>query len=413
MKIKSTSFRKVFELGNVEKLIKKLTDSKAETRKLAAIELGKLGDLQAVEPLIIRLNDDDESVRMWAAAALGKLGDERGLEPLVKVVMQDSEIVKKEAARAVAKIVPSFDDVNIDVVIQKIEGIYQEFAIDQEREQEIVEIEKELKRETEKELEKETQEKVFDQIKEVQIEQEAKKPIEKEVPLETLSSDDIFPKLDEKYAKKRFLFNEALCFQFADGKHNIEEISEESLIPIVEVEEIIEKYKQKGWIEIFSKRQIEVKKEIKKVPAEPKPPPPPIEISPAATIRLKEELKGPEEVKEEPLIGFEGFMAALKKQPIDDRVEEISDILTRVMGIFVTAIDDIQTRLGNLENFVQQKFQILEAKPEGVPAVFPSQATVPQKGPELKPPKPISTFSTRAALNEELKKVLLKRKIED
>ncbi len=405
-------------MGNVEKLIKKLTDSKTETRKLAAIELGKLGDLEAVEPLITRLKDDDETVRMWAAAALGKIGDERALEPLVKIVMQDSEMVKKEAARAVVKIVPSFDDINIDVVIKKIEGIYQEFSIDQEIEQEKIEKEKELERETEKEIVKETQEKVFGQLKEVQIEQKTKEPIEKPPPIETLPSDDIFPKLDEKYAKKRFLFNEALCFQFADGKHNIEEISEESSLPIKEVKEIIEKYKQKGWVQIFAKRQIEAKKAPEKPTVVA---PAAIKVSPAATTEVKREtediakinyeLKGVEE-KEEPLIGFEGFMAALKKQPIDDRVEEISDILTRVMSIFVTAIDDIQTRLGNLENFVQQKFQILESKPEGVPAVFPSQAQVPQKETVLQPPKPISTFSTRAALNEELKKVLLKRKIE-
>ncbi|MFX1450826.1 MAG: HEAT repeat domain-containing protein [Promethearchaeota archaeon] len=409
-------------MGNVDKLIKKLTDSSAEARKLAAIELGKLGDLEAVEPLITRLKDDDESVRMWAAASLGKLGDERALEPLVKVVMNDSEIVKKEAARAVVKIVPSFDDINIDVVIQKIESIYQEFTIDQEEEQAEMEKKKEIERKAEEQVEKQTQQKTFEKLKEAKEEQEVKETIEKPAPppVKTLSTTETFPKLDEKYAKKKFLFNEALCFQFADGKHNIEEISKESHIPVEEIKEIIEKYKQKGWVEVFSKPQVEAKK-IPKKPAHK--PPPAIEVSPAATTeikyetqelaKIKAEMMGVEETEEEPELGFAEFMTALKKQPIDDRVEEISDILTRVMSIFVTAIDDIQTRLDHLEFFVQQKFQTLETRPEGVPAVFPSQATVPETSPELQPPKPISTFSTRAALNEELKKVLLKRKIEE
>ena len=159
-------------MGNVEKLIKKLTDKKAENRKMAIIELGNLGDSSAVDPIITRLQDDDEDVRLWAAATLGKFKDERALEPLVKIVMRDpTDKVRKEAAGAVVKIVPSFDDVNIDLVIKKIESIYEEFTTDLEIEAEQKATIEKIEAQGDYLKEKQNQEKYFEQLQEVQKEE--------------------------------------------------------------------------------------------------------------------------------------------------------------------------------------------------------------------------------------------------
>ena len=69
----------------------------------------------------------------------------------------------------------------------------------------------------------------------------------------TSTPSSIFPKLDPKYAKKKFAFKEGLCLQFADGKNSIEDISEKCSFTNQEVLEIIDKYQKKGWIEIIYK----------------------------------------------------------------------------------------------------------------------------------------------------------------
>jgi len=70
---------------------------------------------------------------------------------------------------------------------------------------------------------------------------------------QTSSPSLIFPKLDPKYAKKKFAFKEGLCLQFADGKNSIEDISEKCNFSKEEVAEIIDKYQKKGWVEIIYK----------------------------------------------------------------------------------------------------------------------------------------------------------------
>lgn len=297
---------------SVDKLIKKLTDKKAEVRETAVVELGKLGDIKAVEPLITRLKDDNENVRIWTAVSLGNLGDERAIEPLMKVVMIDSHKVKREAAGAIVKISPQYNAINIDEIIKKIAFFYKEYTEKKEQEQEKIGKQIEFEHEKNEQLKKQTQEKFFEDLQQ--------KP---EV--------ELIPKTDTN-AEHKTEVNEGLA---------------------------------------------------------------------------------KEEKIEEPEIGIEEFMSALKKAPINDRVEELSNVLTRAMNLFVNAIDDISTRLANIENNIEQRFQEIEKKVGGVPAIFPSKGQVPSavQSP-LQGPKPITQFSTRAALNEELKKTLHGRKVE-
>ncbi|MHA1298389.1 MAG: HEAT repeat domain-containing protein [Candidatus Helarchaeota archaeon] len=340
-------------MGNVDKLIKKLTDKKAETRKTAIIELGKIGDLRAVDPLIIRLKDNDEDVRLWAAVVLGKLGDERALEPLVKVVMTDTDKVRKEAAGAVVKIVPSFDDVNIDEVIKKIESIYEEFTLDKEREAEQIARQKDLEFETEKQLEKKVQEKYFEELQKAQKEKAAE--TQPEPPLEGYNDQ-----------------------------------SSEKTTEIIE-------------------------KETRSIPEDTSHlPPPAIQVPGSRKVveSIEKEKNGSNLVDKQPEISINEFMSALKKGTVEERLDELSDVLARVMNLFVNAIDDISMRLNNLETKMEQKFQVLQSKPEGVPAIMPSLKKVPATQNELKAPTSIAVLPTRAALNEELKKVLNQRKIE-
>ncbi|MHA1378270.1 MAG: HEAT repeat domain-containing protein [Candidatus Helarchaeota archaeon] len=337
-------------MGNVEKLIRKLTDKKAETRKMAIIELGKLGDLRAVDPLITRLKDDDEDVRLWAAVTLGKLGDERALEPLVKVVMNDNEKVKREAAGAVVQIVPSFDDVNIDEVIKKIESIYQEFATDKAHEEEKLAIAMNYEKEQEFEIGKQTQEKYFEELQKLQTE----KAVEQ---------------------KKE--------------EANIASIEESTKTITKEV------------------------KETEKVKTDLPPPAMVVPTSRPIAESVERETESIEGKKSDvPEVSINEFMSALRKGTIEERVDELSNVVARTMDLFVTAIDDISMRLTNLENRIEQNLQSVGSMQEGVPAILPTLKKVPTTNTQLKAPTPINVLPTRAALNEELKKVLNKRKVE-
>lgn len=299
---------------SVDKLIKKLTDKKAEVREKSVIELGKLGDSKAVEPLITRLKDDDENVRLWAAVSLGKIGDERAIEPLMRLVKTDSQKVKREAAGAIAKIMPEFDDINIDEITRKIEDAYQEEVNKKTEEQQLVTEQMDFELEKEQQIKKQIQEKYFEKLQQSHFEELTEEP------------------------------------------NNIKDI------------------------EPKAEKNLELEKEEK---------------------------------AEEPEIGIEEFMSALKKAPIADRVEELSNILTKAMNLFVDAIDDISARLTNIENNIEQRFQEIDKKVEGVPAIFPSKGQVASEQLPLQSPKPISQLSTRSALNEELKKVLHGRKVEE
>ena len=74
------------------------------------------------------------------------------------------------------------------------------------------------------------------------------------VPSETLPPSSVFPALVPKYAKKKFAFKEGLILQFADGKNSIKDIIEKSNFSGQEVEEIIEKYEKKGWLQKIYKK---------------------------------------------------------------------------------------------------------------------------------------------------------------
>ena len=103
----------------------------------------------------------------------------------------------------------------------------------------------------------------------------------------------------------------------------------------------------------------------------------------------------------------------MKEAPLDDRVEEISNVLAHVMNLFVNAIDDISAHIQNMEVQIEQRFQNIEKQIGGVPAIFPSESKASSKDTGLLGEKSFSPLSARAALNEELKRTLRKRKIED
>lgn len=64
----------------------------------------------------------------------------------------------------------------------------------------------------------------------------------------------VFPKLDQKFASKKFAFKEGLILQHCSGKNSIEDIINKSNFSKEEVEEVIEKYESKGWLEVIYKQ---------------------------------------------------------------------------------------------------------------------------------------------------------------
>ncbi|MFX0134034.1 MAG: hypothetical protein ACFFDN_10360 [Candidatus Hodarchaeota archaeon] len=122
---------------------------------------------------------------------------------------------------------------------------------------------------------------------------------------------------------------------------------------------------------------------------------------------------------------FADFMDKLREEPLEEQINEISDILTKVMAIVVSAIDDINQKMANLEyqftnlqgaqtRIVQdlQQIKATGVTPGAKPIVSP--ATGPQ-APIVKPapkpaPRPLSPMSARSAINSELKALFSRRK---
>lgn len=118
-------------------------------------------------------------------------------------------------------------------------------------------------------------------------------------------------------------------------------------------------------------------------------------------------------------------MDRLREEPLEEQINEISDILTKVMAIVVSAIDDINMKMANLEyqfsnlqgdqTRIVQEIQQIKATgvtPSGKPIVSP--ATGPQ-APIIKPapkpaPRPLTPMSARSAINSELKALFSRRK---
>lgn len=126
-------------------------------------------------------------------------------------------------------------------------------------------------------------------------------------------------------------------------------------------------------------------------------------------------------------------MDGLREEPLEERINQISDILTKVMSIVISAIDDMNQKIANISHqfntlrSVQQgivaEIQQLKANPMAAaqgsgptaPIVTPManapQAPVVQAAPQPKPaPKPLSPMSARSAINNELKALFSRRK---
>ncbi|MHA1298159.1 MAG: hypothetical protein ACTSO9_01815 [Candidatus Helarchaeota archaeon] len=126
---------------------------------------------------------------------------------------------------------------------------------------------------------------------------------------------------------------------------------------------------------------------------------------------------------------FADFMDGLREEPLEERVNELSDILTKVMTIVVSAIDDLSQKIGNLtyqfntlrssQDGLMREIQALKARPVGAnggpnaPIVTPigaaPQAPTVQAAPKPAP-RPLSPMSARSAINNELKALFSRRK---
>ncbi|MFX1451888.1 MAG: hypothetical protein ACFFCM_13665 [Promethearchaeota archaeon] len=124
---------------------------------------------------------------------------------------------------------------------------------------------------------------------------------------------------------------------------------------------------------------------------------------------------------------FADFMDKLREEPLEEQINEISDILTKVMAIVVSAIDDINQKMANLEyqfsnlqgaqTRMAQELQQIKATgvaPGAKPIVSDMtgpQAPIVQAAPQPKPaPRPLSPMSARSAINSELKALFSRRK---
>ena len=68
-----------------ERLIVLLRDPQPDTRRTAALSLGKISDPQSISALVSALSDPDEEVRQWSAWALGNFGSSLTKEALVSL----------------------------------------------------------------------------------------------------------------------------------------------------------------------------------------------------------------------------------------------------------------------------------------------------------------------------------------
>ena len=89
-----------------ERLIPLLTDTQPDTRRTAALSLGKIGDPQGIPALVLALSDPDDQVRQSSAWALGTMGDSLSDESLVALVQHltdPSDSVKQAVVLALGR----------------------------------------------------------------------------------------------------------------------------------------------------------------------------------------------------------------------------------------------------------------------------------------------------------------------
>ena len=125
---------------------------------------------------------------------------------------------------------------------------------------------------------------------------------------------------------------------------------------------------------------------------------------------------------------FASFMESINEGPLEDRINELSDILTKVMAIVVSAIDDLTQRMSVIEQTLQTNstnYTAIKASVDKITTVLTANPQALQQGPLLgkpegnppppppppKPkPKPMSPLSARSAINSELKALFSKRR---
>lgn len=83
-----------------------LRDPQPDTRRTAALSLGKISNPQSISALVGALSDPDEEVRQWSAWALGNLEDslpEEALVSLVQHVADPSDPVRQAVVLALSR----------------------------------------------------------------------------------------------------------------------------------------------------------------------------------------------------------------------------------------------------------------------------------------------------------------------
>ena len=89
-----------------ERLISLLKDPQPDTRRTAALSLGKIGDPQGMTALVSALSDPDDQVRQWSAWGLGEMSDSLSDEALVALVQRltdPSDSVKEAVVMALGR----------------------------------------------------------------------------------------------------------------------------------------------------------------------------------------------------------------------------------------------------------------------------------------------------------------------
>jgi HEAT repeat protein len=89
-----------------ERLVPLLEDSHPDTRRTAALSLGKIGNSQGIPALVSALADPDDQVRQWSAWGLGMMSDslsEQAKVALIQRLTDPSDSVKQSVVLALGR----------------------------------------------------------------------------------------------------------------------------------------------------------------------------------------------------------------------------------------------------------------------------------------------------------------------
>lgn len=87
-------------------LCRLLGESRLEVRRAAVISLEQIGDVEATAMLLITLDTErDAETRRLIARALGRIGDRRALRPLQQLTGDKHWAVRREAAASVQRLI--------------------------------------------------------------------------------------------------------------------------------------------------------------------------------------------------------------------------------------------------------------------------------------------------------------------